>query len=112
MPKIVDGKATLDVTLLHSPEEIPDRTDQEVFLNWWKGEAKRRLAPHPRWTGEDRKIAVRLLEKYGYDRLRELALNFWRRHASALTSHTYDRQMILFAAKIPIIEKELQEQAP
>lgn len=110
-PEIVDGKQTLDITLIHPPEETQDSKGQQAFLGWWLGECRRRSAPRPRWTGQDRKVALQLLDQHGYDKLKELAVHFWRRHSSSLTSAGYDRHMILFAAKIPLIEKELQEQA-
>ena len=110
-PQIVDGKQTLDITLVHPPEDTEANVGQQAFLGWWKGEARRRFAPPPRWTGQDRKIVLLLLEKYGYERLRVLALHFWRRHASELVNAHYDRHMVMFAAKIPLVEKELQEQA-
>lgn len=114
MPRIVDGKITLDVTMIHPPGETaePDSVENSsAFLSWWKGEAKRRSSPTPRWTGQDRVVCARLLGQHGYDRLQELATHFWRRHAGSLMSAEYDRHMLAFAAKIPIIEKELKEQA-
>lgn len=110
MPRIVDGRVTLDVTLIHPPEGIAEPEGQDVFLKWWSSEARRRSAPRPRWAGEDRKIAVNLLKRHGYERLRVLATHFWRRHASSIVNSEYDRHMVLFTAKIPIIEQELSTQ--
>lgn len=111
MPRIIDGKGVLDVTLIHPPDEQDSMMNSSTFLSWWKGEARRRGAPTPRWTGQDRVVCSRLLSRHGYNRLQELATHFWRRHAQALMSAEYDRHMVCFAAKIPIIEKELKEQA-
>lgn len=112
MPTVLDGPLALEITLLHPPDGGDSfGVGQEIFLRWWSAEARRRSAPRPRWTGEDRKIAITLLKRHGYERLKLLAAHFWRRHASSVTRSSYDRHMVLFAAKIPIIEQELKSQA-
>lgn len=110
MPTIRDGNITLDITLIRPPTPESDRSPPsgQDFLQWWKGECKTRGLPPPRFAGADHAIARRLVDKHGLPRLETLARHYFRRHNEG-PKNTHE--MVIFSAKIPLIETELKEQA-
>lgn len=111
MPIVVDGRTRLVVTLLRRPEPTEPAGGGTVsaFLTWWGREAHLRELPAPRFTGADRTIAGRLLERHGMKRLKELGTHYWRRHAFMREKGLYE--MVAFAGRITVIEQEIASQA-
>ena len=110
MPTIRDGRATLDVILLHPPaaDAQPAVSGGADFLAWWKREAALRNAPTPRFAGADRRLATILVSRHGMRRLKELGTAYWRRHAEMRGHGLFE--MVAFASRIPVIEAELSSQ--
>ncbi len=110
MPTVRDGDVILNITLLRppTPASSPPPPTGGEFLSWWKHECGLRNLPSPRLTGADRAIAKRLATKHGLQRLKVLATNYFRRHNEG-AKNTFE--MVVFSAKIPLIETELKEQA-
>ncbi len=110
MPTIRDGKFTLDITLLRppTPGSVAPPPAGGEFLSWWSSECRVRNLGAQRFSGADRKIAARLTAKHGLQRLKKLAVNYFRRHYQAEKPVP---EMVAFAATIPAIETELKEQA-
>ncbi len=111
MPTIQDGDVTLDITLLQppAPGSAAPPSAGSAFLQWWRAECKTRNLGGQRFSGADHKIASRLSHKHGLQRLKKLAVNYFRRHYA---EHAQMSPMIIFSAQIPTIETELKEQAP
>ena len=71
-------------------------------------ECRTRGLPPPRFAGADRKIASRLTNKHGLQRLKTLGRHYFRRHNEGPKS---THEMVIFSSKIPAIESELTGQA-
>ncbi len=110
VPAVRDGNVTLDITLLRppTPGSSPPPPVGGEFLSWWRNECRIRNLPAPRFAGADRKIASRLASKHGIQRLKTLAVNYFRRHNEG-EKRTFE--MVHFSRRIPLIETELKEQA-
>lgn len=109
-PIVVDGHTRLVVTLLRRPDDaVPPLQQAAVFLVWWRREAELRGMRWPRFTGADRKITAHLLDRHGLSQLKELGTHYFRRHAFMREKGLYE--MVAFAARIPVIEQEIAQQA-
>jgi hypothetical protein len=108
---IHDKGTTIVVTVTdHGPVEVAtDENQGQVFLDWWKERARDYRAPRYRPTGADRRIAARLVSRYGLDRLKRVGLSFWRRYSDPLISGEYRHHMILFQRHFAEAERDDQE---
>lgn len=108
---LTDKGTTIVVTVTgHEPVEVATEHNQgQAFLSWWRERARDYKAPRYRPTGADRRMAARLVSRYGIDRLKRVGLSFWRRYSDPLVSGEYHHHMILFQARFAEAERDLAE---
>ncbi len=112
MATIHDRGTTITVTVLGGELVVgvdagPLEPPAPGFLLWYRDKCRAFKLSYSQGR-EDLKVAGRLLEQHGRKELEELATEFLRRHAEPLFDGTYNRPMILLAAKIPEIREELR----
>lgn len=108
--RIADKGTTIVVTPIDSVDvELAqeEHGKEREFLAWWAQRAQDYNAPRYRASGADRRIAARLLKRFDTNRLKKIAVIFWRQHSDPLISGEYNGHMILFSAKLAEAERDL-----
>lgn len=106
---LTDHHTTIIVTLTDQSVEIIEARDEtQGFVTWWKDRCVDYNAP--RWSprGADRAIARRLVKQYGLDKLKQIAIVFWRRYSDPLVSGEYRSHMVLFQHHLAEARKDLE----
>lgn len=77
------------------------------FQGLWQRHEDKFDHPRHHWSGEDYRIAQSLVKKFDYAKLDEYLEKFWFYHAEPITGHGYDHPLRLFAAGVPLYDKDL-----
>ena len=109
---LVDKGSRIHITVLATEVavEVKARGDLEVFMDWWKEQARRRGVRRSSDAAAGRQARL-MRQTHGLDHLKELGVVFWSQHADPLVTGEYTRHMILFKSKLAETEKDLSMRA-
>lgn len=105
-------RTTLRVRITHPEADLEPEaatvSPVQAFIRDFNEQAARVRAPKRGLQSEDYGIALRLLSKYGHDKLVEYAQIFWHRYSQPIFDDPNAHVMRIFAARIADLEKEIQ----